>query len=55
MSYPLGKDTKIEGGRGSDGDRHAIIVDKATCRLYETCDTRSSDGRWTPAPARSGR
>jgi len=33
--YPIPKDVKIEGGRGSDGDRHAIIVDKARCKLYE--------------------
>ena len=26
---------KIEGGRASSGDRHAIIVDRSSCRLYE--------------------
>ena len=25
----------IEGGRSSDGDRHAIIVDRSSCKLYE--------------------
>ena len=35
VKYPVGNDTKIEGGRGSDGDRHAIIVDKDKCKLYE--------------------
>ena len=25
----------IEGGRGADGDRHVIVVDRARCRLYE--------------------
>jgi hypothetical protein len=44
VKYPLGNDTKIEGGRDSDGDRHAIIVDKATCKLYELYAT-SYDGR----------
>jgi hypothetical protein len=45
--YPLGSDTRIEGGRSSDGDRHAIIVNKETCRLYETFATRqASSGRW---------
>ena len=29
----------------SDGDRHAIVVDKSTCRLYETFATRTSSGR----------
>jgi hypothetical protein len=47
VRYPLGKDTRIEGGRGSDGDRHAIVVDKSTCKLYETWATRkTSTGRW---------
>jgi hypothetical protein len=46
VRYPLGADTRIEGGRRSDGDRHAVIVDKGTCRLYETFDTRKRDGRW---------
>ncbi len=46
VRYPLGKDTRIEGGRASDGDRHAIIVDKSRCRLYEIYDTRKTDGRW---------
>jgi hypothetical protein len=42
VRYPLGRDTRIEGG----GDRHAIIVDKGSCRLYETYATRKRDGRW---------
>src|SRR5205085_9223285 len=36
VRYPLGDDTRIEGGRGSAGDKHAIVVDRGTCRLYET-------------------
>ena len=46
VRYPLGNDTKIEGGRDSDGDRHAIIVDKSSCKLYETYATSFSHGRW---------
>jgi hypothetical protein len=46
VRYPLGPDTLIEGGRGADGDRHAIIVDKSTCRLYETFSTYLRHGRW---------
>lgn len=46
VRYPLGRDTRIEGGRGSSGDRHAIVVDKSTCRLYETWATRQVNGRW---------
>ncbi len=46
VRYPLGKDTRIEGGRNSDGDRHAIVVDKSRCKLYETFGTRKTDGKW---------
>jgi hypothetical protein len=46
VRYPLGKDTRIEGGRNSSGDRHAIIVDKGSCRLYETFATRKHSGKW---------
>jgi hypothetical protein len=44
--YPLGSDTKIEGGTNADGDRHAVIVDKSTCRLYETYATRKNGTAW---------
>lgn len=47
VRYPLGTDTRIEGGRTSDGDRHAVIVDRGRCRLYETYATRQRGGRWT--------
>ena len=40
--YPLGPDTPIEGGSGASGDRHALVIDSGTCRLYETYDTRYS-------------
>ena len=29
------RNVKIEGGRQSDGDRHALILDRDNCRLYE--------------------
>ncbi len=41
--YPLGSDTRIEGG----SDRHAIVVDRDTCRLYETWDTQHASSGWT--------
>jgi hypothetical protein len=46
VRYPLGRDTRIEGGRRSGGDRHAIIVDRGSCKLYETFATRKRSGRW---------
>jgi hypothetical protein len=33
--YPIPRNVKIEGGRRSDGDRHALILDRHACRLYE--------------------
>lgn len=36
--YPFSASTPIEGGRDATGDRHAIMVDPATCRLYELYD-----------------
>src|SRR4051812_16560623 len=33
--YPIPRDAPIEGGRGSDGDRHVIVVDRSRCKLYE--------------------
>jgi hypothetical protein len=45
--YPIPRDVKIEGGRRSDGDRHAIIVDKARCMLYELFALRKkASGGW---------
>jgi hypothetical protein len=45
--YPFGPDTLIEGGRTSDGDRLAVVIDSSTCRVYETWATRSSGGQWS--------
>jgi hypothetical protein len=47
VRYPLGSDTRIEGGRHASGDRHAIVVDKATCVDYETYATRHTSDGWT--------
>ena len=47
--YPLGADTQIEGGATSGGDRHALVVDKDACTLYETWDTH-----WSPAGSTAG-
>ena len=46
--YPLPRDVPIEGGRGSDGDRHVIVVDRSRCRLHELVAAYPEDGgrRW---------
>jgi hypothetical protein len=40
--YPFGPDTLIEGGKNAGGDRHAIMVNKTTCTLYELWEARYS-------------
>src|SRR5438309_1456393 len=46
--YPLPPDAPIEGGAGSTGDRHVIVVDRDACRLYELFDAHPLAGgaRW---------
>ena len=46
IRYPLSRQTKIEGGWAAEGDRHAIVVDALTCRLYETWDTHLGANGW---------
>jgi len=38
VPYPFSERTPIEGGRHAGGDRHALMVDPATCVLYELYD-----------------
>ncbi len=47
--YPLPRGVPIEGGYGSSGDRHLIVVDRSTCRDYELFAAYPHDGgkRWT--------
>ena len=33
--FPVPANARVEGGNGSDGDRHVIAVDTADCKLYE--------------------
>lgn len=41
--YPIPADAPVEGG----SDRHVIVVDDSTCRLYELYDARrQSNGSW---------
>jgi hypothetical protein len=46
VSYPLGGDTRIEGGQMRTGDRHALIIDRSSCRLYETWATHRRHRHW---------
>jgi len=47
VRYPLGNDTKVEGGQWEDGDRHTVVVNKDNCRLYETWATVKDGNRWS--------
>ncbi len=33
--FPIPKGAPVEGGNGSDGDRHVLVVDRSSCALYE--------------------
>ncbi len=47
VRYPIPRTVHIEGGPRSTGDRHAILVDKNTCRLYELFDVHHTSRGWT--------
>jgi len=46
--YPIPRNAPVEGGRGADGDRHVIVVDRARCRLHELFAAYPENGgrRW---------
>jgi hypothetical protein len=45
--YPIPPNPRIEGGPNSDGDRHILVIQRDTCRLYEVYDAHPrSGGRW---------
>ena len=46
VGYPIPKTVHIEGGRASTGDRHALLVDKDACRLYELYALYPSGTGW---------
>ena len=43
VGYPLGSDTVLEGG----SDKHALLLDRDNCKLYETWDTAKTSSGWT--------
>jgi hypothetical protein len=47
VRYPIPRHVHIEGGPRSTGDRHAILVDKSNCRLYELYDLHHRNSGWT--------
>ena len=47
VRYPIPHHVHIEGGPHATGDRHAILVDRSACRLYELYDLRHTQHGWT--------
>jgi hypothetical protein len=46
VRYPIPRHVHIEGGPRATGDRHAILVEKSACRLYELYDLRHTGHGW---------
>jgi hypothetical protein len=44
--FPIPSAAPVEGGAGSDGDRHVIVVNRGTCRLYEVYRAFFRGNRW---------
>jgi hypothetical protein len=47
VGYPIPRSVHIEGGAHASGDRHAILVDRSDCRLYELYDLHHAAHGWT--------
>jgi hypothetical protein len=47
--FPVPASAPVEGGKGSDGDRHVLTVDRSSCTLYElyrAFPTHSGGAHW---------
>ena len=42
--YPIPPDAPIEGGPSSEGDRHVLVLDRTSCRLWELFAAYPQDG-----------
>jgi hypothetical protein len=47
VGYPIPSNPLIEGGGGTTGDRHILMVDKDACRLYELFAAEKVGSTWT--------
>jgi len=43
VRYPIPRNVHVEGG----SDRHALLLDRGRCRLYELFDLQGRPGSWT--------
>jgi hypothetical protein len=45
--YPIPPGAPVEGGANSSGDRHVLVVQAGSCKLYELYDAHpNADGSW---------
>jgi hypothetical protein len=45
--YPIPPNAPIEGGSASDGDRHVLVLEQGTCKLYEMWSSYPNpNGSW---------
>jgi hypothetical protein len=44
--YPIPHDAPIEGGPAGDGDRHVLVVEVDSCKLYELYNAHPGAGGW---------
>ncbi len=48
--YPIPAGAPVEGGSGSTGDRHVLVLQSGACRLYELYSAHpNADGSWNAA------
>ena len=46
VGYPIPRDAPVEGGPDADGDRHVLVVNTGTCKLYELFAARRTGATW---------
>ncbi len=44
--YPIPDNPAIEGAPLDEGDRHVLVLEQGSCKLYETYATTQSSGQW---------
>jgi hypothetical protein len=45
--YPIPLNAPVEGGQNASGDRHVLVLQQGTCKLFELYDAyQNSDGSW---------
>ena len=44
--YPIPDNPAIEGAPLDEGDRHVLVLEQGSCKLYETCATTRASGQW---------